>query len=225
MRLSRQSAARWGAVAVLLGLFAASGAAAASKKDKAPKPADDPIRAVLDTKKTPKEKIDYLNDLIDDGKSSKDIYFHLGNAKYEAGDAQGAAAAFEKAVAIDSTFFKAEMNLAAMYDEQQMFPKAIEAYEAASRLEPKNADVWSSLGDTYHTQKDYAKAQDLYKKALQLDPNNQHALYSMAVAFADAGIFREAVKYWKRVVAIDPKSEHGKNASENIDLVSKYLIP
>src|SRR5262245_426263 len=224
MRLSRHSAARWAAVAVLLGLFAASGPAAAAKKDKA-KPADDPLRAVLDTKKTPKEKIDYLNDLIEDGKSSKEVYFHLGNAKYESGDAPGAAAAFEKAVAMDSTFFKAVMNLAAMYDEQQMFPKAIEAYETASRLEPKNADVWCSLGDTYHTQKDYAKAQEFYKKSLQLDPNNQHALYSMAVAFADAGIFREAVKYWKRVVEIDPKTEHGKNAAENIDLVKKYLIP
>ena len=47
----------------------------------------------------------------------------------------------------------------------------------------------------------------------------------MAVAFADAGIFREAVKYWERVAHVDPQGELGKNATENIDLVKKYLIP
>jgi hypothetical protein len=47
----------------------------------------------------------------------------------------------------------------------------------------------------------------------------------VGVAFADAGVFREAVKYWKKVVEADAKSEIGKNASENIQLLQKYLIP
>jgi cytochrome c-type biogenesis protein CcmH/NrfG len=112
-----------------------------------------------------------------------------------------------------------------MYDEQQMFPKAIESFEQAAQLEPKNPDVWSHMGNTYYAQNNHAKATELYTKALQIDPNAQHALYSFGVAFADAGIFREAVDYWGRVVKVDAKSELGKNAAENLELVQKYLIP
>jgi len=175
--------------------------------------------------KSPQERIDLLNGMVDDGNPTRDVYFQLGNAQFEAGNAQKAALAFEQAVAKDPTYFKAIMNLGLMYDEQQMFPKAIEAFEQAAQLDPKNPDVWSHMGNTYYAQGNHAKATELYQQALKLDPNAQHALYSLGVAFADAGIFREAVVYWGRVVKADPQSELGKNAAENVELVQKYLIP
>jgi tetratricopeptide (TPR) repeat protein len=186
--------------------------------------ADDALRTQLEGKNA-QERIDLLNGIVDDGKATKDVYFQLGNAHYESGNAQKAALAFEQAVALDATFFKAIMNLGLMYDEQQMFPKAIESFEQAAALDPKNPDVWSHMGNTYYAQSNHAKATELYRKALGLDANAQHALYSMGVAFADAGIFREAVEYWGRVVKADPQSELGKNAAENVELVQKYLIP
>jgi len=225
MRFVGQPAARWAAAFASLCLLVGSVSNAAPKKDpKAAAAAEDPMRAQLEGK-TAQQKIEFLNGMLDDGKPTKDVYFHLGNAKYETGDAAGAATAFEKAVAMDSTFFKAIVNLGLMYDEQQLFPKAIEAFEMAAKLEPKNPDVWANLGNSYYTQSQHAKAYEYYQKALAIDHNSQSALYSMAVAFADAGIFREAVKYWDHVVQVDPKSEQGKNAAENIDLVKKYLIP
>jgi len=225
MRFVGSPAARWAAAFAGLCLLAGSVSSAAPKKDKkAAATAEDPLRAALDGKTAP-QKIEYLNGMVEEGKATKDVYFHLGNAKYETGDAAGAATAFEKCVAMDSTFFKAIVNLGLMYDEQQLFPKAIEAFELAAKLEPKNPDVWANLGNSYYTQVQHPKAFEYYQKALALDPNSQSALYSMAVFFADAGIFREAVKYWQHVVDVDPKSEQGKNAAENIDLVKKYLIP
>jgi len=203
---------------------AAKGQAAQAAGDQAVAGTDDALRTALDGK-TPQERIDYLNALVDGGQATKEIYFHLGNAKYEASDLQGAALAFEQAVAMDSTFFKAMVNLGLMYDSLQNYPKAIESFEEAARLEPKNPDVWSHMGNTYYAQSNYPKAMELYKKALQFDPKAAHALYSMGVAFADAGIFREAVSYWKRVAEIDPQGDLGKNASENIELLQKYLIP
>jgi tetratricopeptide (TPR) repeat protein len=220
MRLERTVTARWVAALAVGGMLVAGAAAADKKKP----PAADPLRAELEGK-TAAEKIDLLAAKLDAGEATKDVYFHLGNAKYEGGDVPGAAAAFEKAVAMDSTFFKAMVNLGLMYDEQQMYPKAIETFEQAAQLQPKNPDAWSHLGNTYYSQDNYAKATELYRKALQIDPDSPLALYNMAVAFADAGIFREAVKYWEHVVRVDKDGEMGKNAAENIDLVKKYLIP
>lgn len=173
----------------------------------------------------PKERRESLQIHIDEGNISKELYFHLGNAAYEGGDPAGGAVAFEKAVELDATYFKAMVNLALMYDEMQKYPKAIEVFEQASELQPENPEVWSHLGNTYYSQRKYSKAMDLYRKALTLQPESPHALYSMGVAFADAGLFREAVNYWARVAKVEPDSELGSSAAENVELLQKYLIP
>ena len=214
--------ARW--VVALVLAVSVGVAGAASKKEAASKPEEDPLRAQLD-KKTPQERVEYLQGLVDAGQTTKEVWFHLGNAQYEAGQAARAADAFQQAVAIDSTYFKAVINLGLMFDDQQLYPKAIEVFEQAGRLQPGNPDVWSHMGNTYYAQKDFPKAMELYKRALQLDPKATHALYSIGVAFADAGMFREAVKYWDQVATLDPQGELGKNAKDNLDLVRKYLIP
>lgn len=214
--------ARWAVTFVLVGMVGVAGAA--SKKHVAPKAEDDPLRSQLENK-SPQERVDYLQGLVDSGQATKETWFQLGNAQYEAGQPARAADAFQQAVAVDSTYFKAVINLGLMFDEQQLYPKAIEIFEQASRLQPENPDVWSHMGNTYYAQKDFPKAMELYQKSLQLNPKATHALYSMGVAFADAGMFREAVKYWDQVAGLDAQGELGKNAKENLELVKKYLIP
>jgi tetratricopeptide (TPR) repeat protein len=213
------------ALVAVLALAALWGGAALSAPKKEPaKPSDDEIRKLTEGK-SPPERVEILRGLLDEGRASKELYFHLGNAHFEAGDASQAATAFEQAVAIDSTFFKAAVNLGLMYDEQGNYAKAIEVFETAARQQPKNPDVWSHMGNTYYAQREYAKATELYRRALAIEPKAAHALYSLGVAFADAGIFREAVHYWQRVVELDPDSELGKNAAENVELLQKYLVP
>jgi tetratricopeptide (TPR) repeat protein len=232
--MSRVRARSWAAWAAVLALVMAAGTGlAAESKDKPGKKAaesdasqaeSDALRQALDGKSAD-EKVAYLRDIVDSGKATKETYFHLGNAEYEKGDLPAATTAFEQAVAADSTFFKAVVNLGLMYDSQQNYPKALETFEYAAQLEPENPDVWSHMGNTYYSQNNYPKAMELYQKALHYDPKAAHALYSVGVAFADAGIFREAVNYWKQVVQVDPSSDLGKNASENIELLQRYLIP
>ena len=175
--------------------------------------------------KPAKERREALQIHIDEGNITKELYFHLGNAAYESGDPAGGATAFEKAVELDPTYFKAIVNMALMYDEMQNYPKAIEVFEQARTLQPENPEVWSHLGNTYYAQRKYPKAMELYRKALVFQPDAPHALYSMGVAFADAGLFREAVNYWSRVAKLEPDTELGKSAGENVELLQKYLIP
>jgi tetratricopeptide (TPR) repeat protein len=222
LRMRVPTVARWAFALVLVAMVGI--AAAASKKNVAAKPDEDPLHAQLENK-SPQERIDYLQGVVDAGNATKETYFQLGNAQYEAGNAAKAADAFQQAVAADSTYFKAVINLGLMLDDQQLYPRAIETFEQAGRLQPNNPDVWSHMGNTYYAQKDFPKAMELYQKALKLDPKATHALYSMGVAFADAGMFREAVKYWDQVAVLDAQGELGKNAKENLELVKKYLIP
>jgi tetratricopeptide (TPR) repeat protein len=126
---------------------------------------------------------------------------------------------------MDPKYFKATVNLALMYDEQEKWAQALETFEQAAKLDPNNPDVWSHMGNTYYSQAQYAKAMELYRKALKMKPDATHALYSMGVAFADAGIFREAVRYWTRVSQIDPDGDLAKAAKDNVELLQKYLVP
>ena len=183
-----------------------------------------PLQLELEGKE-PRDRLVYLKQLVDEGKGTKEIYFHLGNAYYQTGDPKGAITAFGKAIELDPQYFKAMVNMALMYDEQEQYSQAIETLERAAEVDPKSPDVWSHMGNSYYAQGQHAQAMDLYRKALGLDPNAAHALYSIGVAFADAGIFREAVRYWSRVSELDPDSELGKNAAENVQLLQQYLVP
>lgn len=175
--------------------------------------------------KTPRDRLVYLKQIVDEGKGTKEVYFHLGNAYYQTGDPKGAITAFGKAIELDPQYFKAMVNMALMFDELEQYPQAIETLERAAEIDPKSPDVWSHMGNSYYAQGQHAKAMDLYRKALSLDSKAPHALYSVGVAFADAGIFREAVRYWSRVSEVDPDSELGKNAAENVQLLQQYLVP
>jgi len=189
----------------------------------APVPVDSILRGLEG--QPPKERLRLLKLQVDEGNGSKEMYFHLGNAYYETGDLPGAVVAFAKATELDPKYFKAMVNLALMYDEQEKYPQAIEIFERAAEIEPNNPDVWSHMGNTLYAQAQYAKAMELYRKALQLNPQAPHALYSVGVAFADAGIYREAVRYWARVSQMEPESDLGKAAAENVELLQKYLVP
>jgi len=175
--------------------------------------------------KSPRDRFVLLKQMVDEGNGSKEVYFYLGNASYETGDINGAIVAFSRAIEQDPKYFKAIVNLALMYDEQQKYSLAIETFEKAAEIEPENPDVWSHLGNAYYGQGEYGKAMEYYRKSLSIDPESGHALYSIGVAFADAGIFREAVRYWSRVSELEPDSELGHSAAENVDLLQKYLIP
>jgi len=189
--------------------------------------ADAETQALLDEikGKDASERVRALKMQVDEGRTNKTIWFHLGNAYYETNDINGAILAFDNAVQLDPTFFKAMVNLALMYDENESWAKAIETFERAAELNPENPDVWSHMGNTYYAQGMFKDAMSHYRLALSVDEKATHALYSIGIAFADAGIFREAVRYWTRVSQLEPDSELGHSASENVELLQKYLIP
>ncbi len=188
---------------------------------------DPNTQALLDEikDKEPSERVRALKMRVDEGKPTKEIWFHLGNALYETNDINGAILAFDSAVQIDPKFFKAMVNMALMYDEAENWTKAIETFERAAEIDPENPDVWSHMGNTYYAQGQFEQAMSHYRMALAIDEDATHALYSIGIAFADAGIFREAVRYWTRVSQLEPDSDLGRNASENVELLQKYLIP
>lgn len=60
------------------------------------------------------------------------------------------------------------------------YDAAIDDFNAALNVDPKNAEGWAGLGLAYEKQNNKIKAMESYGSAISLDPNNQMARDGMA---------------------------------------------
>jgi len=122
-----------------------------------------------------------------------------------------AIAAFEDAVARDSTFAVAWARLAearaagsSFYEMGgDLLPRAREAAERAIRLAPRGADGYRALSAI---EQDARRALDLLRRAHDLAPNNAEVLGLLGVAEADMGDKAAASAHLTRARELDPQS-------------------
>jgi len=60
-----------------------------------------------------------------------------------------------------------------MFVDRRMFDEALEHYEIALELDPKNFTTLSAIGFTWHLQGRLDEAIDFYHKALMIAPDDQ----------------------------------------------------
>lgn len=164
------------------------------------------------------------------------IAFQFGNAYYGIGDsfpAEGrsqavayydsAVTAYRRAVAIDSTYSKAYVNMGLAYDAMGKRADARGALQKAIAVNPNDVLAYCHLGYVEQSFGDYAEAMNNYRRALAIDPNSAQAHYNLGLAFADSKVFQEALVEWEKVVVLDPDGALGKMAAENVRLLRQYV--
>ena len=169
------------------------------------------------------EKVSYLGELRDDGEWDATLSFHLGNAYLGLDLPDSAIVYYSEAVALDSTYAKAYVNLGIAFDRINRFDRARESFQRALEINPKDVLAYCHLGHYYHVRGEFGEAVSNYRRALEIDPNSAQAHYNLGLAFADSRLFAEAVREWERVVALSPESEMGSTAAENVELIKTYM--
>lgn len=93
---------------------------------------------------------------------------------------------------------KGWQELGAAYFAAERYTDAAGAYARATRIDPKNADIWSALGEaqTLATNAVDPVAHDAFKKALALDPKDARARYFLGVEKDVRGDHKGAVEDW-----------------------------
>jgi tetratricopeptide (TPR) repeat protein len=87
------------------------------------------------------------------------------------------------------------------------FPKAIEYYNKAIELEPKNPDGYTGLGYVYFRMKQYKDAINYCNKAIQLDPNSKKAYFAyftLGESYHRIKEFNNALKSIKESIKLNP---------------------
>ncbi len=104
-----------------------------------------------------------------------EFYANLGAQQLASADTAGAAASFNKALALDPKSVAAISGMGEIALRQGLFGDAIAHLKKAARLAPKSSHVFTLLGEAYLNSGQNAVAADNFKKALQLDPDNTRA--------------------------------------------------
>jgi cytochrome c-type biogenesis protein CcmH/NrfG len=101
--------------------------------------------------------------------------------------------------------------------DTRQFARAIDAYNAALKLQPNNPDVITDLGVVYEQLADYDKALAAFERAQQVDPKHLQSLMNVGVieAFRKNNPTR-AIQAWKRVIELAPTSPQAADARQRL---------
>lgn len=172
---------------------------------------------------SPAEQLEFLTSLRARGSRDARVSFYLGNAHLGLDRPDSAVAYYREAVALDSVYTKAHVNLGIALERLNRFDDAKSHYMRAIEIDSSDVLAHCHLGHYYHVRGEIGVAVDHYRRALAIDPQSAQAHYNLGLAFADSRLFTEAAREWERVIELSPQSDLGRTAVENVRLIKTYL--
>jgi tetratricopeptide (TPR) repeat protein len=138
----------------------------------------------------------------------------LGNNYSDMGNLERAVASYQRALELDTRFYKAWVGLGIANRKLGNFAETERCYQTALEIAPNYAELHASLGALYIFQGKSPEAIRALEKAIALDPSVAVAHGNIALAYAMANRFAEAEAALKQAVVLGYK-EH-KNIRERI---------
>jgi tetratricopeptide (TPR) repeat protein len=127
-----------------------------------------------------------------------------GRAQLALGDASGAGAAFDQAVAAGPNDSAVWTDVARYRRATSDLAGAAGAADKAVQLDPKNVEALSLRGEITRSQYGLAAAIPWFDKALEIDPNHVPTLVERAATLGDLGRMKAMLAETRRILAIAP---------------------
>ena len=108
-------------------------------------------------------------------------------------------------------------DLADIYDQNNLYDKAAEAYKKAAELEPTGY-TYLKLGMSYDATNKPKEAVAAYEKAVKLMPSYSVAFNNLGVAYGNIGENNKAIAAFKKAIKLNPRY-----ATARYDLGYAYL--
>ena len=118
------------------------------------------------------------------GQSATKVQTHKGNISFTKKLDSLAVIHYQKAIALDSTNFKAHYNLGNTYLRQGKAQDALREYEKSATLSPSRlvkAGIYHNIGVINQSAQQFDKAIDAYKKSLRAYPLDDRTRYNLAL--------------------------------------------
>ncbi|MET2825501.1 tetratricopeptide repeat protein [Mesorhizobium shangrilense] len=157
------------------------------------------------------------------GDDTLEELFAEAEAAEEAGDHDGAAALYQRCLAIDPTDAIAAFNRANCLRAGGHAAEAAHDYARAIKLDPAFVEAWFNLAGLMSEQGRDASARRHLQKAIALDRNYADPVFNLARLEFDAGNLAEARRLWARYLELDADSEWAGVAAKGVQFVDMQL--
>ena len=110
------------------------------------------------------------------------------------------------------------VELGNMYFDAGRFPEAIDWYQQALRLNPKDVNVSTDLGIAFYYTNDPDKALAQFDRSLAVDPSHAKTLLNVGIvrAFGKQDL-KGAAEVWQKILVVAPSSEEARAAKQALD--------
>jgi tetratricopeptide (TPR) repeat protein len=140
---------------------------------------------------------------------------NLGNALLLLGEADQAAGAYRKVIALRPGFAQAYNNLGHIHLTRGRFEDARAAFARAVAASPDYAQAHNNLGNALHRMGRAGEAEAAFRTAIRLAPNNADAHVNLSASLFEAGRIEEAQNAAANAVRLAPGIAEGHNALGN----------
>ncbi|TPN56851.1 tetratricopeptide repeat protein [Mesorhizobium sp. B1-1-4] len=149
--------------------------------------------------------------------------FAEAEAAEEGGDHDGAAALYQRCLAIDPGDAIAAFNRANCLRAGGHAAEAAHDYARAIKLDPAFVEAWFNLAGLMSEEGKTASARRHLRKAIALDGNYADPVFNLARLEFDAGELLEARRLWARYLELDAESEWAGVAARGVQFVDMQL--
>jgi cytochrome c-type biogenesis protein CcmH/NrfG len=110
------------------------------------------------------------------------------------------------------------VELGNMYFDAGRFPEAVEWYQQALKIQPKDVNVSTDLGISYYYMNDPDRALAQLDKSLAIDASHAKTLLNIGIvrAFGKKDL-KGAAEVWQKILVVAPSSEEARAARQAID--------
>lgn len=157
------------------------------------------------------------------GDDTLEELFAEAEAAEEQGDHEGAAALYQRCLAIDPSDAIAAFNRANCLRTGGHAADAARDYIRAIKLDPAFVEAWFNLAGLMSEQGRDASARRHLQKAIALDKSYADPVFNLARLEFDAGNLPEARRLWVRYLELDADSEWADVAAKGVQFVDMQL--
>jgi len=149
--------------------------------------------------------VDLIGKAIEITPTASAYHCNLGNALYELGRLEDAAASQSHAIELDPDYAKAHNNLGNVRLAQDRFDDAVDCYRKALTIAPDDAEAHANLGTALRAQDLMDEAEASYRRAIEINPNYAEAHTSLGNTLQETGRLEDAVASHQQALALNPE--------------------
>ncbi|MHC4860737.1 MAG: tetratricopeptide repeat protein [Planctomycetota bacterium] len=148
---------------------------------------------------------------------SADDWFEDGLDREDAGDFEGAAGAYEKALSSGGPEPEVCLNLGNVLYHLGRMEEALARYRQAAELDSEYVEAWNNLGNVLSERGEWDAAVRAFERAIAVEPLYADAHYNFAETLHQMGRTDAARRHWRAYLAQDPDSSWAEHVRNRLD--------